>query len=191
MNGSPSPACGQGRPAHPPCTDFPLAAYVFTAAFDVISVVGGHQHQWSEQLWHAGTFVLIAGLASCLVTMGTGFWDLVRFPARSPAATRTIATHVCLMAAVFMIGAGDLAWRLSDYRSATAAPPGILALSVTTAVTACTGAFFGGKLVFRHGLGVAVDALPEPPPSADGRPGTSAAGPATVRQPPGRPDSLT
>jgi uncharacterized membrane protein len=194
-----------GRPAHPPFTDFPLAAYVFTAGFDVISAIGGRQHRWSAQLWHAGTFVLLAGLAICLITMGTGFLDLVRFPVRSAAVTRTVVTHVCLMAAVFMIGAGDIAWRLSDYGSVAAAPAGVLALSVAAAVTACTGAFFGGKLVFRHGVGVAADALAESGPAeprpAEARPAESRptatgrcagrADPATaVRPPPSQPDSL-
>jgi hypothetical protein len=63
------------------------------------------------------------------------------------------------MAAAFMIGAGDLAWRLSDYGSAASTPAGLVALSLTAAVVACTGAFFGGKLVFGHGIGVPVEAL--------------------------------
>jgi uncharacterized membrane protein len=159
MNDSSHRQSSQGRPAHPPLTDFPLAAYVFAAAFDLASVIGGGQHAWSRELWHAGTFVLVAGLAICLITMATGFWDLVRFPQRSAAAVPTIVTHVCLMAAAFMIGAGDLAWRLSDYGSAASTPAGLVALSLTAAVVACTGAFFGGKLVFGHGIGVPVEAL--------------------------------
>jgi uncharacterized membrane protein len=159
MNDSSHRQSSQGRPAHPPLTDFPLAAYVFAAAFDLTSVIGGGQHSWSRELWHAGTFVLVAGLAICLITMVTGFWDLMRFPSRSADAVPTIASHVCLMAAAFMIGAGDLAWRLSDYGSAVSAPPGVVALSLTAAVVACTGAFFGGKLVFGHGIGVPVEAL--------------------------------
>jgi uncharacterized membrane protein len=159
MNGNPHRVRSHARPAHPPFTDFPLAAYVFAAGFDIASVIGGSQHRWSQELWHAGTFVLVAGLSICLITMGTGFWDLVRFPPRSPEAVRTIATHVGLMAGVFMIGAADLAWRLSDYGSVTSAPLGVAALSLIVAVIACTGAFFGGKLVFGHGIGVPVEAL--------------------------------
>jgi uncharacterized membrane protein len=190
MNGSPSPR-SHGRPAHPPFTAFPVAAYVFTAAFDVVSAIGRGGHRWSEQLWHAGTFVLVAGLAICLVTMGTGYLDLIRFPIRSAAATRSIATHVCLMAAAFMIGAGDIAWRLGDFGSATATPLGVTALSVAAAATACTGAFFGGKLVFRHGVGVAADALEEPQQAAGGPAADGLAASAATRQPPRQPDTLT
>jgi uncharacterized membrane protein len=198
MNGNPDRVRRLARPVHPPFTDFPLAAYVFAAAFDVISAIGGSQHRWSQQLWHAGTFVLVGGLAICLITMGTGFFDLARFPPRSAAAVAAVATHVCLMAAVFMVGAGDMAWRLSDYRSATSAPAGLAALSVTAAVVACTGAFFGGKLVFGHGIGVAVEArsadknLPNLAVTDDhGAARDERIAPAAMHQSPRQPDTLT
>lgn len=189
------------RPAHPPFTDFPLAGYVFVAGFDVASAIGGSQHRWAQQLWHAGTFVLVGGLAICLIAMGTGFLDLIRFAPRSPGAVRTVAVHVSVMAAVFMIGAGDLAWQLSDYGSAASAPLGVVALSVAAAIIACTGAFFGGKLVFGHGIGVAVDALtggavaiskhgPEEPAADDhGQAADEQVAPGAALQPP-QPDSL-
>jgi uncharacterized membrane protein len=154
------------KPVHPPFTHFPLAAYVFAAAFDIASAAGSG-HRWAGQLWHAGTFVLIGGLVVCLATMGTGFRDLVRFWPREPAdpapgapdPLKTVAAHVSVMAGAFMIGAGDVAWRLSDYDSRASTPPGVVALSLTAAIVACTGGFLGGKLVFRYAMGVAPAAL--------------------------------
>ena len=143
------------RPLHPPFTHFPIAAYVMAAAFDVISVVGGRRHQWAGQLWHAGTFVLIAGLVLCLVTMLTGFADLVRFGERRQAAVKVIAIHVCVMASVFMLGVGDLALRLSGYHQQSTPPP-VLILTILAAIGVCTGGFFGGTLVYKHGTGVAI-----------------------------------
>jgi uncharacterized membrane protein len=141
------------RPLHPPFTHFPIAGYVFAAAFDLASAVGSG-HGWAAGLWHSGTFVVVGGLVICLVTMGTGFWDLVRFPPRSPAALRTTAVHVALMGLVFMVAAGDLAWRLRDY-DRPGAPAGIVVLSLALATLACSGGWFGGKLVFGFGVGVA------------------------------------
>src|ERR1017187_9188227 len=115
-----------GRPLHPPLTDFPIAAYVFAAVFDVISAVGGDRHSWARQFWHAGTFVLIAGASICVLTMLTGFRDLLRFPTAASGAVRSVTVHVCVMAAVFMIGVGDIAWRLKDYASNASTPAGIL-----------------------------------------------------------------
>jgi uncharacterized membrane protein len=160
----------RGRPLHPPLTDFPIAAYVFAAAFDVISAVGGPHRGWATQLWHAGTFVLVGGLGLCLLTMLSGFVDLVRFPDNRPRVTRTIATHVAIMAAVFMIGSGDIAWRLAEYHSQASTPAGILALSLAAAIGVCVGAAYGGTLTFRYGVGVAIGApdQDEPGPAAPG-----------------------
>jgi len=155
------------RPLHPPFTHFPIAAYVLAAGFDVISVIGGRGHQWAGQLWHAGTFVLIAGLILCLVTMLTGFADFVRFGERRPAAVKIAAVHVSVMAAVFMVGVLDLALRLSGYDQRSTPPP-VLIVTILAAIGVCTGGFFGGSLVYKHGTGVAVEAI-----SPDGPDGAS------------------
>jgi uncharacterized membrane protein len=147
------------RPLHPPLTHFPIAAYVLAAGFDVISVIGGNRHQWATQLWHAGTFVLIAGLGICLVTMFAGFADLVRFGERRAEVVRTMAVHVCIQASVFMIGVADVAIRVSEYHRAST-PPLALILTIAAAIGVCTGGFFGGTLVYKYGVGVAVQ--PEP-----------------------------
>lgn len=165
------------HPLHPPFTHFPLAAYVFAAGFDIASAAG-RGHRWAGDLWHPGTFVLIAGLAICLVTMGTGFWDLVRFWPGAPAdpapgppdPLRTVGAHVSVMAGAFMIGAGDVAWRLSDYDSRASTPPGVVALSLVAAIVAGSGGFLGGRLVFRHAMGVDPAAL-APNMSLPGDPG--------------------
>jgi uncharacterized membrane protein len=144
-----------GRPLHPPLTDFPIAAYVFAAVFDVISAAGGDRHSWARQFWHAGTFVLIAGASICVLTVLTGFRDLLMLPDPGSGAVRSISIHVCVMVAVFMVGVGDIAWRLKDYSSAST-PAGILVLSLVAAAGVGVGAAYGGALVFRHGAGVAI-----------------------------------
>jgi uncharacterized membrane protein len=195
MTGSHDRLSRAARPAHPPFTAFPIAAYVFAAAFDAGSVIGGPRHLWAAQLWHAGTFVLIAGLVTCLAAMGTGFRDLVRLawhwagdgrPSDRPgASTTTIAGHVAVVAATFMIGSGDLAWRLSDQAPRATAPLGAAALSVAAAVAACTGGFLGGKLVFSHGIGVRRAPAGGDLAPAGGGPELAGGGPATESDLPG------
>ncbi len=148
------------RPVHPPFTHFPIAAYILAASFDVVSVVAGSSHGWAGQLWHAGTFVLVGGLAICLLTMITGFADLVRFGERRPEVVRAIAAHVCVMAAVFMIGVVDVTFRITDFHRATT-PPGVLVLTLAAAIGVGIGGYLGGTLVYRHGTGVAVLAARE------------------------------
>jgi uncharacterized membrane protein len=192
------------KPVHPPFTHFPLAAYVFAAAFDIASAAGGGRYRWAGQLWHAGTFVLVGGLIICLITMATGFWDLIRLWPGNPGALaddapdqlRTVAAHVSVMAAAFMIGAGDVAWRLSDYGSRASTPPGVVALSLTAAIVACTGGYFGGRLVFAHAMGVDPAALTVnsqlpsgPAPDDHEQAGAHAAAPRAARPQPAGTDA--
>jgi uncharacterized membrane protein len=154
---------GYRRPWHPPLTDFPIAAYVFAAAFDVISATGGAHHAWAREFWHAGTFVLIGGASICILTVLTGFRDLLAFSGRGPMPVRTISVHILVMVGVFMIGIADIAWRLSDYRSQAFTPTAILACSLLAAVGVCVGAAYGGNLVFREHFSIAM-AVPGPGP---------------------------
>lgn len=158
MNGSPPRERGSARSAHPRFTAFPVAAYVFAAVFDIASLAGGQRHSWPGQLWHAGTFVLAAGSLFGLLTIGTGFADLIRFatPSRLRAAGTSgavLAGHIAAMSAAFLIGAGDLTWRLHDH-AATRTPPALAGLSVAATVAVIIGGYLGGKLVYAHGIGV-------------------------------------
>ncbi|MDQ1403046.1 MAG: putative rane protein, partial [Actinomycetota bacterium] len=67
-----------GKPLHPPLTDIPVAAYIFAAAFDVLSVIGGRTHESARDLWHAGTYVFIGGAAVSLLAALTGYWDWLK-----------------------------------------------------------------------------------------------------------------
>jgi uncharacterized membrane protein len=147
---------GRRRAWHPPLTDFPIAAYVFAAAFDVISATGGAHHGWAREFWHAGTFVLVAGASICVLTVLTGFRDLLTFSGRGPLPVRTISVHVLVMVGVFVIGIADIAWRLRDYQSQASTPAAILACSLVAAVGVCIGAAYGGTLVFREGFSIAM-----------------------------------
>lgn len=146
----------RGRALHPPFTDFPIAAYVFAAAFDIASAAGGPHRNWATQFWHAGTFVLVGGLAVCLVTMLTGFLDLLTLPGPDPGASRTLLAHITAMSAVFVIGSADTAWRVTEYHRQASTPVAILVTSLAAAIGVCVGAAYGGTLVFRYGAGVRV-----------------------------------
>jgi uncharacterized membrane protein len=157
----------RGRPLHPPFTDFPIAAYVFAAAFDIASAAGGPHRSWATEFWHAGTFVLVGGLGVCLLTMLTGFIDLLSVPGRYPGATRTVLVHIAVMSAVFMIGSADTAWRITEYHRQASTPVAILVFSIAAAAGVCIGAAYGGTLVYRFGVGVkaaASDLTPMQPP---------------------------
>jgi uncharacterized membrane protein len=143
-----------GKPLHPPLTDIPIAAYVLAAGFDVLSAVGGEDHAWARELWHAATFAFAAGLAVSVLAALTGLWDAMKTSEAGTQARRTINTHATIMITVTVLALVDLIWRLNSYHTELVAPIGIAVLSVVIAVLVALGATFGGTLVFDYGFNV-------------------------------------
>ena len=143
-----------GKPFHPPLTDFPIVAYVLAAAFDVISAVGGKDHTWARELWHAGTYTFVAGAAVSVLAALTGLWDAWRSSEAGTQARRTINTHATIMVTVTVLALADIAGRLSVHDTAAATPGGIALLSVVIALLVSVGATYGGSLVYDYGFNV-------------------------------------
>ena len=143
-----------GKPLHPPLTDFPIAAYIIAAIFDVLSIIGGKNHGWARELWHAGTFTFLAGAGVSVFAALTGFWDAWKSSEAGTQARRTINTHATIMVTVTVLALGDIAWRLNDYHTALVTPVGIVVLSVVIALLVSLGSTYGGTLVYDYGFNV-------------------------------------
>jgi uncharacterized membrane protein len=143
-----------GKPIHPPLTDFPIAAYVLAAVFDVISAIGGNDHAWAREFWHAGTFTFIGGALVSVLAALTGLWDARKSSEAGTQARRTINTHATIMITVTVLALVDIAWRLNCYHTNFATPAGVVVLSVVIALLVSLGAMFGGSLVYEYGFNV-------------------------------------
>src|SRR5438046_56604 len=101
-----------GKPFHPPLTDVPVTAYLFAAAFDLLSalLVGSHPDV-ARQLYVAGTWVLLGGAAVSVLAALTGWADWLRSSEPGTQARRTINAHAITMIAVTVIVLVDLAVR--------------------------------------------------------------------------------
>lgn len=143
-----------GKPLHPPLTDVPIAAYVLAAAFDVTSTVAGQEHGWARELWHAGTFLFLAGALVSVLAAVTGLRDATSSSEAGTQARRTINTHAAIMVTATVLALADLGWRLNGYHTELVTPAAIAALSVVVALLVSTGATFGGALVFEYGFNV-------------------------------------
>ena len=143
-----------GKPLHPPLTDFPVAAYIFAAAFDLISFFGGSDKTWARDFWHAGTYTFIGGAAVSVLAALTGYWDWLKSSEAGTQARRTINTHAWVMITVTILALVDIAWRLSGYNSEPATPAGLMALSVVVAALVSLGSLYGGSLVYDYGFNV-------------------------------------
>jgi uncharacterized membrane protein len=142
-----------GKPTHPPLTDFPIAAYVFGAAFDVISTLGRHEN-WARDFFRAGTYVFVGGVAVSVLAALTGFWDWLRSTEKGTQARRAANTHASTMLTVTLLAVIDTVLRLNVYHTRTHPNIAILALSLVVAALVSLGATFGGTLVYDYGFNV-------------------------------------
>jgi uncharacterized membrane protein len=142
-----------GKPTHPPLTDFPVAAYVIAAVFDIVASLGRHQ-EWARDFFRAGTYVFVAGAAISVLAALTGFWDWLRSTEPGTQARRTANVHACTMVTVTVLALIDIALRLNVYHTRTHPTIAILALSVVVAVLVSLGAAFGGTLIYDYGFNV-------------------------------------
>ena len=143
-----------GKPLHPPLTDIPIAGYVLAAVFDVTSTVAGPEHGWARDLWHAGTFLFLAGSLVAVAAAITGLSDAKSSSEAGTQARRTINTHAAIMITATALAVADLGWRLNDYNAELVTPGAVALLSVFVAMLVSVGATFGGALVFEYGFNV-------------------------------------
>jgi uncharacterized membrane protein len=143
-----------GKPLHPPLTDIPITSYFLAAIFDVISAIGGKDHAWAREFWHAGTFCFVAGVAASVFAALTGLWDAWKTSEAGTQARRTINSHATIMVSVTVLAIVDTIWRLNSYHTEVVTPAGLVVLSVVIALLVSLGATFGGTLVYDYGFNV-------------------------------------
>jgi uncharacterized membrane protein len=143
-----------GKPFHPPLTDIPIAAYLFAAVFDVLSVLLHSAHpQLGGELFRAATWTFLGGAGVSVLAAITGWADWHRSSSPGTQARRTVNTHATIMITVTVLALVDIGVRLGLHDRA-ATPVGLAVLSVVTAVLVGLGASFGGSLVYDYGFNV-------------------------------------
>lgn len=137
-----------GHPAHPPLTDATIGMLVLATGLEVL----GSLHVASGKSGPAAWLALIGGLLVAAPTAVTGFADWVELEWGS-RVWRTATIHLTAMVtSVCLFGAAAyLQW--PGYRDGSVTTSGlVLALAGFVALTA--GGWFGGAIVFVHGMRV-------------------------------------
>ncbi len=156
----------EGKPMHPPLTDFPVVCYVLAAAFDLVSYVAarGDHGRAAHDFFVAGTLVIGAGFLVSLLTALTGFMDWWKGMARKPntgpigqaqhtQAWRTANWHMTVMLTVTAIVLVDILLRWSTFND-RAASLIVTILSVVAGGLVSLGAAYGGTLVYEYQFNV-------------------------------------
>ena len=145
-----------GKPFHPPLTDIPVAAYLFAAVFDILSVAfaGATHANMARQMFLAGSWTVLGGVAVSLLAALTGWADWYRSSEPGTQARRTINSHAVIMLTVTAIALVDLVLRLVVFNDNAQTPLGIMILTIAAALLIAVGATYGGSLVFDYGFNV-------------------------------------
>jgi uncharacterized membrane protein len=154
-----------GKPTHPPLTDFPIAAYVFAAVFDLISFFAwrSDNRALAREMFAAATFVLIGGALVGLLASITGFWDWWKGldrektgpigKAKKTQVWRTINFHATVMIITTILVDVDIFTRIGQYDEHHTQLV-VLILSCAAAALVALGANFGGSLVYDYQFNV-------------------------------------
>jgi uncharacterized membrane protein len=144
-----------GKPFHPPLTDLPVAAYLFGAVFDVLSIAlrSGHPVV-ARQLFVAASWTLLGGVGVALLAAVTGAVDRSRSSSVGTQARRTINAHALIMLSTTAVVIVDVVVRYTAYSSRGSSAVLLVVLSLVGAVGVSTGATYGGSLVYEYGFNV-------------------------------------
>jgi uncharacterized membrane protein len=138
----------KGHPSHPPLTDATIGMFVLASGLAVLGKLGVAEGKLGPAAWLA----LIGGLAAAVPTALTGFADWLLITWGTPL-WRTATVHLTAMVtavALFAVAAW-LQW--PGYRHGSVTTGGlVLALAGFVALT--TGGWYGGAVVFVHGMRV-------------------------------------
>jgi uncharacterized membrane protein len=140
------------HPIHPMLVHFPLAAWIFMAVCDVVWMITG-----TPFFSHVASFLCLAGLVMGGLAAMFGAMDLQRVKGQKPLE-RIAIIHASLMGTAWAVCAIALVLRIDDlYLTRIPEPVLVIVLDFAVAALAAAGGFFGGELVYRHGVGVRRD----------------------------------
>ncbi len=137
-----------GHPLHPPLTDATIGTYTFATAAAVLSRLGVSEHNMATAWWLA----LVAGLIVSAPTALAGFVDWLDIPTGTPL-WRTATLHLSVMLTATILFAVTAGAGHSDYVDGTIGG-GSLILMLVAFATLTLGGWFGGAIVFVHGMRV-------------------------------------
>jgi len=145
-----------GHPVHPMIVAFPLGLLGTAVVFDIIGLIENSYSWFRISFW-----MFAAGIIGGLLAAVFGLVDWLAVPARTRAKQIGLY-HAVLNVAVVVLFAASWFLRKSNDEYPTAIA---LALSFTAACVSVIGAWLGGELIYRLGIGVDPGANPNAPNS--------------------------
>lgn len=137
-----------GHPLHPPLTDLTIGTYSFATIAALLDVTGIVDRNAAHGWWLA----LVVGLCSTALTATTGFFDWIQIEWGSDVwKTATYHLTAMLSATAAFLAATLVGHDGYAHGNVTA---GAFVLTALGFVLLTTGGWFGGAVVFVHGMRV-------------------------------------
>jgi uncharacterized membrane protein len=136
-----------GHPAHAMLAAFPIGLLTISVVADLAALASGDPFFWRASFW-----AVAAGLVAAVPAAATGMIDLMDLEEDDPAV-KTGSTHMGLMAAAVGLFVLDVVTRGGDAPPAGGRLYAALALDLVGSALGLVGAWYGGELVFGHGVG--------------------------------------
>lgn len=138
------------HPLHPMSVHAPVACILFTPFADLAAHMMGNSTAWTLGALTSSGAVLFGLVAATL-----GALDFERAHAKAP---RTVIAHASIMVIAVALAGVSLLGRVGEHFAIGAPPPiWAVAASVVAFLAMLAGAYFGGDLVYRHGVNVRRD----------------------------------
>jgi uncharacterized membrane protein len=137
-----------GHPAHPPLTDATIGMFVLAGGLIVLGKCGVAPDKLGPAAWLA----LIGGLIVAGPTALTGFADWVAIEWGTPR-WRTATIHLTAMVSAVMLFAAAAWLQWPGWRDG-GVTTGALVCTLAGVAALTTGGWFGGAMVFVHGMRV-------------------------------------
>lgn len=135
----------KGHPLHAMATDIPVAGFMLSYCFDVLSLTTSQQDVFRDAATANCAATFVGGAAA----VGLGWWDFLGIPADHPARAPALIHGAANTTVAALAGANVLARLRQPRQGPTSALPFVL--STVAILGLMASAWLGGNIVFEHG----------------------------------------
>lgn len=135
------------HPMHPIITHFPIALLSMSLFWDVLGLWTGNSIWWNIAYWS-----IAVGLITAIFAIITGLIDYVKIP-QDNDVENVAMLHMIIVIVAVMMYTGSFFFRFGSPVLTGFHLYGALTFSVLGFILLVIGGWYGGELVYRHGVG--------------------------------------
>jgi uncharacterized membrane protein len=135
------------HPLHPIFTHFPMGLLIISMLWDVLGLWSGNSLWWNISYWS-----IAVGLLFAILAVVTGLIDFSKIP-QGDAAENVGMRHMIVVILAATMYTGSFFFRFGSPVPTGIHLYGALGLSILGFILLLIGGWYGGELVYSHGVG--------------------------------------